>query len=497
MQISVRSRTTLPILAAICLLGLVLRLALALRYPGVAHPDETFQYLEQANRVVTGRGMIPWEYIAQVRSWLIPGLLVPVIAIVRSMSITPDATNLAIAVTSSLLSLAVIVSAFVLSPRENGTFGALCTACLVAFWPEILYLSPHILPDTLSAVTLISGLAFGYRNAPTDRALAASGFFLAITVLLRPQLAPAVMIAWFWIGGFADWRRYIPLAISGLMAVTIFGLIDWLTLGAPFQSIYRYVVANSAGVASSFGVSNNRYYIGSEADLWGFALVPIIFTAVLGARRSPLIAVVGAVILLTFSLVGHKEDRFIYPAIPLVFILCGIGTGEIINNWRVRTRGRKHWVINAVALSLWACTALYVGAWPAMAVRFQKGAGTLSAIHLINGDPSICSVAVDPPSGWWRTGLIRFRQDLKLYELGDPPLAGPQAYNAILSLPAASRGAEYRSAGFVPAGCFTAGERACLFRRASLCNPKLGHLLGAAPDEGVVRVLKRIGFPSQ
>jgi phosphatidylinositol glycan class B len=497
MRVGGQSRTTIFILIAICLIGLVTRVALALHFPNIAHPDETFQYLEQANRVVTGRGLIPWEYVVGVRSWLIPGMFVPVIAFAKFISITPDATNFAIVLASSVLSLAIIVSAFALSARGSGINGALFTALLVAMWPEIVYLSPHVLADTLSAVTLIAGLAFGYRSAPTTRALAATGLLLALTVLLRPQLGPAVMIAGLWIGGFADWRRYFPLLVSGVGAIVIFGLIDWLTLGAPFQSIYRYVVVNSAGVAAAFGVLNSRYYIGSEAVLWGLALVPIIVTAAVGTRQLPLLAVIGGVILITFSVVGHKEDRFIYPAIPLVFILCGTGTSEIVRQWRNRAPDRMRWMVTAAAIGFWGGAAVYVAFGATMLDRFQKGGGTLSAIGVVNGDPAICSVAVDPASSWWRTGLVRFRPDINLYELGNRSLAGPQAYNAILALPSAKRIEEYRSAGFVAAGCFPADELACLFRRATICNSKIGVPLGATPDKEVAQILKRIGFRAQ
>ncbi len=34
------------------------------------HSDEFGQYLEQAHRLVFGYGLVPWEYRADMRSWL-------------------------------------------------------------------------------------------------------------------------------------------------------------------------------------------------------------------------------------------------------------------------------------------------------------------------------------------------------------------------------------------------------------------------------------------
>ena len=55
-------------IVGVLLLAAALRLGIAAAYPGVVHPDETIQYLEQAYRVVTGRGLVPWEYEVGARS---------------------------------------------------------------------------------------------------------------------------------------------------------------------------------------------------------------------------------------------------------------------------------------------------------------------------------------------------------------------------------------------------------------------------------------------
>ena len=47
----------------------------ALAFPNVVWPDEIFQTLEQAHRLAFGYGIVPWEFRAGARSWLLPGLL--------------------------------------------------------------------------------------------------------------------------------------------------------------------------------------------------------------------------------------------------------------------------------------------------------------------------------------------------------------------------------------------------------------------------------------
>jgi len=61
--------------AALYALALGLRLIPAIFYPGINHPDEVFQSLEQAHRLVFGYGAVPWEFEYGARSWLLPGML--------------------------------------------------------------------------------------------------------------------------------------------------------------------------------------------------------------------------------------------------------------------------------------------------------------------------------------------------------------------------------------------------------------------------------------
>ena len=60
--------------------ALVLRTMVAISFPSVYFPDEMFQYWEQGYRLVFGYGIVPWEYRAGIRSWLVPGAIGGVIA---------------------------------------------------------------------------------------------------------------------------------------------------------------------------------------------------------------------------------------------------------------------------------------------------------------------------------------------------------------------------------------------------------------------------------
>ena len=74
----------------------------------------------------------------------------------------------------------------------------------------------------------------------------------------------------------------------------------------------------------------------------------------LSVRRAPLPALMAIAIIGAHSLLGHKEYRFIFPAIPLLLIGVAIGAASIVE--RVRAARQRTWTATAIALLLAAST---------------------------------------------------------------------------------------------------------------------------------------------
>jgi hypothetical protein len=67
-------------IGAVVFIGLILH-AIAFTIWDANQADELMQYLEQANRWVTGSGAIPWEAREGIRNWLVPLTLMPGLAL--------------------------------------------------------------------------------------------------------------------------------------------------------------------------------------------------------------------------------------------------------------------------------------------------------------------------------------------------------------------------------------------------------------------------------
>lgn len=458
----------LPALGLICAAGLAARLLMAWALPTVAHPDEIFQILEQSSRIVTGRGLIPWEFADGARSWFAPGLFVPVFMLARWLGATPEETLAAVTILVSLASLVPVVCAYIFVERHHDPRAGLAAAAAVALWSDLVFLTAHPVIDTIALVPFAVLLAVGYRAEPLDRrSLCWSGVLIALVFVLRPQLAPALAIA-----GLCFARaRLVPMAMiaaAGLPVILlIFGLLDWATWGAPFYSIAVYFKTNLGGVSSRFGESGPLFVMG-EMRRWSWGFPFLIAFAVLGARRMPLAAVLMLAIALPFSLIGHKELRFFLPALYVFFALAGVGSTVVHDAARARFP-RLGTVIGVTLLLFWVAADL--AAFRAPTVRTARGEydGAVAILPVVNADPHICGVALDPAK-WWATGYVRLRHDLHYFTLPAAPLAtGLRQYNAVIALPETTRLGELRAAGFRRGACRGEFYRVCLYTRPTRC----------------------------
>src|SRR6185437_11850256 len=67
----------------ILIVGIILRIYAALSHIDTVHPDEHFQTLEPASKVVFGFGWMSWEWGVGSRSWFVPALYMPLLFIFK------------------------------------------------------------------------------------------------------------------------------------------------------------------------------------------------------------------------------------------------------------------------------------------------------------------------------------------------------------------------------------------------------------------------------
>ena len=383
-------------LTGVLLLAAALRIAAAATQPNIIWPDEVFQTVEPAHRLVYGSGLMSWEWIVGIRSWLVPALFAPLLVLARTLQLGPGGTTALVSGAMILLSLVPVAIGFRWGERTAGLAGAILVSGVTAVWVDLIYIAPHPLTDVIATDLLALALYLAGTPSPSARRLAAAGALLGLLCYLRMQLGPAALV----VAGFAcgrAWSRWRPLTLGGAAVVGILGALDWITLGTPLQSIWLNFYFNIIGrVSNEYGVDSPMFYVSGLTELWGGLTVVILVLAVFGRRRWPTLFWVPVTVFLTQSLVAHKEWRFIFPALTPLILLCGLQTVALLPRLEAELKKVSHPRATAVGLCLaaFAFASLVVGAGETYRLFWQNSRAIIAAFELVSRQNGACGVGV-------------------------------------------------------------------------------------------------------
>ena len=403
------------LLAAILALALGVRVYVIWTQQFVIHADETFQYLEQAHRLAFGDGVVPWEFIDGARSWLVPGIISGLMRMAAWFSNDPLSYLRFIRLCAAAIALTPVYIGFRLGQRTGGTIAAVLTGTLCAVWFELIYFAPLILTEVFSTHAALWAL---YLNITGERPkrLAWAGALFALAICLRVQNGPALLGAMLWLNR-ADWRRWRWLIAGGLpVALALGGVLDTVTLGLPFQSIWLNIYRNIwQGVGASNGLEPIIYYPHWIWWMWRYALIIAVFAAA-GAVRVPALAIAAAITLAVHSFIGHKEYRFIYLALAVMPILAGIGMAWL-SEWLSRfLKGRPGpGYVAAALLASAAAVSCYAGTHDVVARRWSQGRPRVQALLAAHAQADLCGLGIKELAMFDSGGYAYLHRDVPLF----------------------------------------------------------------------------------
>jgi hypothetical protein len=403
-------------LPAILVLGFTLRIGTALTQTHVLFYDETIQYFEQGHRLAFGSGVVPWEYADGIRSWLLPGLIA---LAMRATAWFSDNPMLYIGLVRTLcvcLSMVVVLIGFRIGERDNGLAGAIVTGGFCTIWFDLIYFAPAVMTEVLAAHCAIAALFLG-EGPRTTRLVFWIGALFGAAVCLRYQYAPPLALAALW--QYRQQPRHWQWLFLGASAVLLpfAGVLDAITWGAAFQSIWLNFVRNALqGVAAAIGTDGPGYYL----DYLIIALLPLpllLGLAAVGATRFPALAIAAAATVIMHSVLPHKEVRFIYLALAAAPILIGLGAAHVLrllaarHGWRVITVGVPGFLMLGAVLSCFIATGPLGARW-----SFQRG--MVHAFLAAHREPGLCGLQVRDMPSWKSGGYTYLNREVPL--LFDP-----------------------------------------------------------------------------
>jgi phosphatidylinositol glycan class B len=473
------------------LLAVLLRVAvMPIAIP--VHPDEVFQYLETAHRLLFGQGVITWEWRQGVRGWLLPLLT----SVPMKLGAWLDPNGALYLILPNLMMVAVslvtVVAAWRLGERLS-RLHAQVAAFVAAIWYESIYFAPHVMSETASsALILAAALVLTDRARWTGIRLAFAAALLANAAAIRFQLLPAIATLVVACCVFDVRRCWRPLLLGGLVGLAPSALCDLAMGGVPFAWIIENFRINiGENRAAFFSSSGPLGYFGEawpHLTLWS---VPLLALAGVGARRYPALAWVAAANLIFHSAIAHKEYRFILLSVLLVVLLAAIGTVDWVRSIERRRgveAGRSKlrflclvWIIASVSCAVSAFRTQWIELRPEMNLYAR-----------LHSDPALCGLAVYRRHFTATGGYAYLHRSAAMLYFTTQESAQPwtdlarnaDAFNTVMT-PAAYASEMPRT--FAQLACEGSGEsRICLYRRPGACaDTGQGFRINA--------VLKRLG----
>lgn len=450
-------------LAALFLFAVALRLVPTVIHSSLDHPDELFQSLEQAHRLLFGYGEIPWEFHVGARSWLLPGTLAGFMWLGDRIADTPASYLAAAHLALAALAAASVLCAFFWGRRWFGFWGGLIAAALPALWPDTVYFGARSLSECVAASLLVPALYLldGEVKRATGGRRFAGGALLGLATALRIQLAPVLALVLIWRAVEDLHRRESlktesPCVIGIALALGAAGLLDAFTWTYPFQSFWLNFSYNALeGVADSFGTAPWSFYLVGLAHHWSWFFPPIAALAVFGGWRLKLPLAAAVVILIAHSLVAHKEYRFIYPVVLLILILAGLGLAQLAA-W---LGGRSARGVALASLGGAAALSAAFAASAAMRPMWSAGHDLIEASAYVHGLDHVCGIGANGTYG----GYAYFHRDVPFYWLNNAAeLADDEpGFDVLMTTTTPPQ-------GFSILRCF---GKLCVARRTGTCAP--------------------------
>jgi GPI mannosyltransferase 3 len=422
------------LLSTLILLALLIRVSAALAFPNMFWPDEIFQTQEPAHRLVFGNGMVTWEFRDGIRSWIFPGIIAVVMRLTAWMGDGSSGYLAGVAIFLCLLSLTTILVAFLWGYQTGGLVTAVITAGVCSVWFELVYFAPKAFTEVVAAHLLLPGVYLGLHGKsfqPRTR-LFLAGCLCGLALALRIHLLPAVVFAVIYIC-HQEWRKKGTPMIAGILGpIIIFGMVDAFTWTYPFQSFWLNFWVNLVeGRSLIYGVSPWSEYLSYLLRSWSLLLIPIALLTIIGARRSPILAWLAIIIVLTHSILAHKEYRFIYAALPMVMILAGLGTAELVVNW---FPPRKMVIATLLCLVLWTSSSAVLASRFDVNKKFNfstlwainpetthwfSESSNLIALQKLSQEKKTCGVGLWGISWALSGGYTYLHHDVPIFLLGD------------------------------------------------------------------------------
>ena len=302
----------LPLVLA---LAFVARAAVALSGDFSLHPDEIFQYLEPAHRLVFGNGVTYWEYFYGARAWFVPGLVAGVLKLFDLVGLGEPRWYVGgVELVFCAISLTIPAGMYLAARNHFGETSARVALLAGVFWYELCGFAHKPMTEFVATGPLLLALWIAVRSGRVE--LAAGLWATLLTVLvaaIRLQYAPVAIVLFAIMLLRAKHRPALLLTAGALvLAVGAFDAVTWdaSLFHSYVTNIHYNLVLGEFRTSESPAWQYLAWLVTAHA---GLSLLCVI-AAAFAPRRYALLLGLIALIIVIHSLQAHKEYRFVFAA---------------------------------------------------------------------------------------------------------------------------------------------------------------------------------------
>lgn len=283
---------------SVLLIALGIRLVVSLRQWGILHPDEIFQSLEIAHKIVFDSGFVPPEFENEeglipgynaIRSYIFPLIFALFMWFGKLLgldyfSFTLPTIKIFLALNSTLLLPVIYKLSYHLTNDKKSSLHAMV---FTAFWFRIIEMTTRSLINTFFLPYLFYGILLVLRSLQSDsirfKDVMIIGICLGLVTYVRIDLGMIVFLFFIFTFQYRHWRKYSIYTISAFCWWIIGALVDYYMYEnvpffvVPVKWIRFNIIENTSEM---FGVSSVLYYVAHlmYADLLLIWMIPILTT---------------------------------------------------------------------------------------------------------------------------------------------------------------------------------------------------------------------------
>lgn len=329
---------------------------------GFLASDDHHVVIGAADQIASGVGLPP----TYARSALFPGVIAGIMTVTRAVGIhDPGVEMLIVRLLQALYSLLVVYFVYRLLERELGEGSALFGGVLAAAFFVMPVTAVHQLEESVCQVPLLAA-CWWWRRTEDGRQPSAVWAGLA-----GAALATALILRFPLIGFVVAFVIMVLLTRPPITWQTKLAFLGGLSLVIVLQGYSNAVVNHQwwYSFIHRLGPMLHPQRMAMDADgypsspPWHYiltllaALIPpasvlLLAAAVKGGMRLQFLAIATLAFLVSHSLIANKQERFLLPILPLLFILIVAGLPWLAARIAPAYRGMwwYFWIVNAAVL---------------------------------------------------------------------------------------------------------------------------------------------------